>query len=208
MKRKIPKASLLLAAVVANSNDAITVQDLDGRILAWNLGAERIYGYSEAEALNMNILAIIPKNRQKEASDFLQQLKSGEVVESFESQRVAKDGRILDVWLTVTKLVDDSGNVISISTTERDITEKKQMQVKMEQTIADLQKALAGVKTLTGFLPICASCKNVRDDKGYWKQIETYIRDHTEVEFSHGICPDCAKKLYPDLVGENGIPKK
>lgn len=62
---------------------------------------------------------------------------------------------------------------------------------------ADLQKALSEVKLLSGFIPICASCKNIRDDKGYWSQIETYIQQHSEAEFSHSICPDCAKKLYP-----------
>lgn len=61
------------------------------------------------------------------------------------------------------------------------------------------EKALQEVKILSGFLPICASCKKIRDDQGYWNQIESYIRDHSEAEFSHGICPDCAKKLYPDL---------
>lgn len=61
------------------------------------------------------------------------------------------------------------------------------------------EKALREVKILSGFLPICASCKKIRDDKGYWNQIESYIRDHSEAEFSHGICPDCSKKLYPDL---------
>ncbi len=203
MKKNIPKTSLLLAAVVANSNDAITVQDIDGRILAWNLGAERIYGYSEAEALNMNILAIIPRNRQEEARAFLQRLKGGEVVESFESQRLTKDGKIIDVWLTVTRLSDDSGKTTLIATTERDITEKKAAMLKMEQTIDALQKALAEVKTLRGFLPICASCKKIRDDNGYWNQIEAYIRDHSEVEFSHGICPDCAKKLYPELLSKD-----
>ena len=69
-----------------------------------------------------------------------------------------------------------------------------------EKLIRELQEALAKVKTLTGLLPICASCKKIRDDKGYWNQIEVYIRDHSEAEFSHGICPDCMKKLYPDEV--------
>jgi hypothetical protein len=65
--------------------------------------------------------------------------------------------------------------------------------------IIELQKALEKVKTLSGFLPICASCKKIRDDKGYWNQIEAYISEHSEAEFSHGICPECAKKLYPDF---------
>jgi hypothetical protein len=67
------------------------------------------------------------------------------------------------------------------------------------EAIVMLHKALAEVKTLSGFLPICASCKNIRDDKGYWNQIEAYISEHSEAEFSHGICPECCKKLYPDF---------
>lgn len=61
------------------------------------------------------------------------------------------------------------------------------------------EEALSRLKVLSGMLPICASCKKIRDDKGYWNQIETYIRAHSEAEFSHGICPDCTKKLYPNL---------
>lgn len=69
----------------------------------------------------------------------------------------------------------------------------------MKKTIEDLQSALKRVKQLSGLLPICASCKKIRDDKGYWNQIESYIRTRSEADFSHSICPDCAKKLYPDL---------
>ena len=68
-----------------------------------------------------------------------------------------------------------------------------------ENIILDLQAALAEVMTLRGIIPICSSCKKVRDDKGYWNQIESYIRDHSEADFSHSICPECAKELYPDL---------
>lgn len=72
----------------------------------------------------------------------------------------------------------------------------------------ELEKALAEIKTLRGIIPICASCKKIRDDKGYWNQIEKYIQDHTEANFSHGICPECAKKLYPEFVDENGNIRK
>lgn len=64
----------------------------------------------------------------------------------------------------------------------------------------DLQQAESKVKVLSGFLPICASCKKIRDDAGYWTQIEAYIRNHSEAEFSHSICPECMKKLYPEFV--------
>ncbi len=65
--------------------------------------------------------------------------------------------------------------------------------------ISELQKALSEIKALSGMIPICASCKKIRDDKGYWNQIESYIKDHSEAQFSHSICPDCVKKLYPEV---------
>jgi hypothetical protein len=71
-----------------------------------------------------------------------------------------------------------------------------------ESKVEELEKALREITTLRGILPICASCKKIRDDKGYWNQIESYIRDHSEAEFSHGICPPCAENLYPDLYTE------
>ncbi|MDH3349252.1 MAG: hypothetical protein OEM02_14270 [Desulfobulbaceae bacterium] len=64
---------------------------------------------------------------------------------------------------------------------------------------SELKEALSEIKTLSGLIPICASCKKIRDDKGYWKQIEEYISYHSEAEFSHSICPDCTKRLYPKL---------
>ena len=70
-------------------------------------------------------------------------------------------------------------------------------------TTAALEDALGSVKTLTGLLPICASCKKIRDDQGYWNQIEVYVRDHSEADFSHGLCPDCERRLYPDFAGDS-----
>ena len=78
--------------------------------------------------------------------------------------------------------------------------------VELRRLNAELKEALAKVKKLSGFLPICANCKKIRDDKGYWNQIEVYIRDHSEAEFSHGICPDCVKKLYPEFDLSPGKP--
>jgi PAS domain-containing protein len=79
----------------------------------------------------------------------------------------------------------------------RDITERKGMEEEREHLILELQDALAKVKTLSGLLPICANCKRIRDDQGYWHSVEVYVREHSEASFSHGICPDCMKTLYP-----------
>ena len=71
--------------------------------------------------------------------------------------------------------------------------------MKLSNTLRELEEALKKVKTLTGLLPICASCKKIRDDQGYWQQVESYLSKHSEAEFSHGICPDCLKDLYPEI---------
>lgn len=72
------------------------------------------------------------------------------------------------------------------------------LQREREQIVADLKKALADIKTLRGFIPICSNCKSIRDDEGYWEQIEDYIAQHSEANFTHGICPTCARLLYPN----------
>lgn len=76
----------------------------------------------------------------------------------------------------------------------------RKLQQALQEKIEQLEHALSHVKTLRGLLPICASCKKIRDDDGYWQQVEVYIRDHSDAEFSHGICPDCFKVLYPEFV--------
>ncbi len=82
---------------------------------------------------------------------------------------------------------------------KKEMDERKRIEREREKLISELQMAMGEVKKLSGFLPICSSCKKIRDDEGYWNQIESYIRDHSEAEFSHSICPECVKKVYPDL---------
>ena len=77
--------------------------------------------------------------------------------------------------------------------------ERKQAEMEREKLIAELKKALDQVKTLSGMIPICASCKKVRNDGGYWQQVEDYLSKHSNVDFTHSLCPDCVKKLYPNL---------
>jgi two-component system CheB/CheR fusion protein len=110
---------LRLAVVVRDSRDAITVQDLDGRIIAWNPGAVRMYGWSEAEALTMNVHDRIPEGQRQAALDKLQQLSRAEILEPYRTQRVAKDGAVKEVTIISTALVNEAGQVYAISTTER-----------------------------------------------------------------------------------------
>jgi PAS domain S-box-containing protein len=107
------------------------------------------------------------------------------VIEFFSREVREPDGELLDM---VTDIGIKIGNFI----------ERKRNDEKREKLIHELQDALVKVKTLSGLLPICATCKKIRDDKGYWKQIEDYIADHSEAQFTHGICSDCARKIHPD----------
>jgi len=110
-----------LATVLEDSNDAVMVLDLDGNILAWNKGAHKMYGWTEAEALKMNINEFVPEDKQSELKSFIKKLAKGQPINSFKSQRKTKTGKILDIWLTGTVLLDESGRPTEIATTERDL---------------------------------------------------------------------------------------
>ncbi len=103
-------------------------------------------------------------------------------------------------WLSNKFLLRDGDGQRQIGGLSIDITERKQAEQERERLLGELREALAAVKTLKGLIPICASCKNIRDDEGYWKQIEFYLCEHSELEFTHGICPACLERLYPDFV--------
>ena len=110
---------LRLAVVVRDASDAITVQDLEGRIIAWNPGAVRIYGWSEAEALQLNVCDRIPESMRARALKIIHKLAKAIVMKPYRTQRIAKDGAVVDVWMTSTALEDEAGQMYAISTTER-----------------------------------------------------------------------------------------
>jgi len=111
------------------------------------------------------------------------------------------DGRWM--MISIDPIIDDDNNLLNVVHICRDITERKAIEVEREKMVLELRAALADVKTLSGLLPICSVCKKIRDDKGYWNQIEAYIHKHSGTQFSHGICPECAHEIYPDLSLEN-----
>ncbi len=108
-----------LAVVVRDSNDAVTMQDLEGKILAWNPGAEKLYGWRESEALGMNISEIVPEERSGEALEMVKRLAQSKKLEPFQTQRLTKNGEKVEVWITATMLVDKEGKQYAVATTER-----------------------------------------------------------------------------------------
>ena len=132
-----------MATVVRDSNDAITIQDFEGKITAWNRGAELMYGYSEEEAFITNIDLLTTPDKVEEQKDFIHRLIAGKAITSFETQRVTKDGRVLDIWMTVTKLMDDAGKPVGLATTERDITEHKRVVEEVHKLNVELEQRVA-----------------------------------------------------------------
>ena len=124
-RQKQSESLYRLATVVRDANDAITVQDFDGNIEAWNQGAVKMYGWSEVEALTLNFLELVPEDLRAENKAIYQRLFDGEKIPSYESKRLTRSGNTIDVWVTFSLLVNDINQPIGIATTERDITDRK-----------------------------------------------------------------------------------
>lgn len=133
------------------------------------------------------------------SADLERALREQGAIESKEFRVTCKDGTVRDVLISA-RVLDDMLLVSLV-----DITARKQAEAEREKLIADLQAALEEIRTLSGLLPICAECKNIRDDQGYWHRVEKYVSDRTEARFTHGICPACARKLFPG-VGQGSPP--
>jgi PAS domain S-box-containing protein len=100
---------------------------------------------------------------------------------------------------SVKPILDAGGGISSVVCISKNITERKKIEEEREGLIIKLQKALQDIRTLSGLLPICAHCKRIRDDNGYWTQIEQYIQSHSQAEFTHGVCPDCSRTFFPEV---------
>ena len=184
--------------IFESTGTATITGDENTTILMVNSEFEKLSGYSKQEIERKKSWSefVIEEDLEK-IRDFhrLRRIDPNAAPRNHEFRFINKEGEIRHIFATVAMIPGTKIGVSSFS----DITDRKLIEEERAKLIEDLQEAVAEVKTLSGLLPICASCKKIRDDKGYWTQIESYIRDHSEAEFSHGICPECAKKLYPEF---------
>jgi PAS domain S-box-containing protein len=179
--------------------DAIFILEAEGekagQIVVANQVAAEMHGYAVDELLALNIMALDTPDAAQEAPGRIQRLLKGDWIRA-EIMHRKKDGTIFPVEISAGLV--EIGNHQYILALDRDITERKRAEEEREKLILALQDALAKVKTLKGLLPICAWCKKIRNDKGYWTKVETYIGEHSDVSFTHGICPECLKKESPE----------
>lgn len=214
-QRKKAEQHLLLTQFCVNrASESIFLVDSDAKIHYVNGIACHQLGYSEKEMLAMKVFDIDPLFDSSKWAEHWKEIKERKHF-IFETVNRQNNGETFPVEIAV-NLIIHRGIEYSFAFA-RDITERKQSEAEilkyrerleelvkvrtsqLEEKNILLESTLASVKTLKGLLPICSSCKKIRDDKGYWSQVESYIYEHTGAEFSHSICPDCVNKLYPDL---------
>ena len=314
------------AAIVETSEDAIISESLDGTILSWNAGAERLYGYKAEEMVGRPLSLQGPPGQTDKMARMMKALRHGEHFEHYEISQLHKDGHPIETSVTISPVKGKGGAVVGASVIARDITRQKRAEEALRQSeerfrvalesapvvvfnqdlelrytwinspilawaeqdwmgrtdaeivggqegarltaikqevlrsgqgtraeiavtfqgethyfdlvveplrdahgtllgltcsssditptkksllereslIAKLQEALEEVKLLSGLLSICASCKRIRNEREKWEPLETYVQSHSEAKFSHGVCPDCLRKLYPDYYPASG----
>ena len=181
---------------------SVILLDATGVVRDANPSFCRNIGYTRDEILGTHV-GRFAKESSSVIQKNLKRLLAGEQLHH-EVTNVQKDGslRYYELHETAVTLPDGSRGILAVST---DITERKASEQQREKLIKELTQALAHVKTLRGLLPICGSCKKIRDDRGIWNKIETYISQHSDASFTHGLCPDCAVKTMKQ--GGIKIPK-
>jgi len=183
----------------------ITVLEPDGTIRYESPAVTRVLGYRPDELVGLGMTELVhPDDVAALAGAFARGLADPAASAVIPPQRYRcrhKSGSWVVLEGTGAVRTDDP-DVRGIVGSARDVTDRVRAETEREELIAKLQSALADVKTLSGLLPICASCKRIRDDSGYWQQIEQYVRDHTDASFSHGICPTCADRLYAGFLDD------
>jgi len=188
--------------IVENATEIIFRVDDKGLVSFANTTAERIMGYPLKELIGRPYLDFVqPEYRQTVRRFFAVQFSRKTATSYYEAPGIAKDGTV--IWFgQFVRLLIRGEKVVGLEVISRDVTERRTVEEELKKSVDQLQKALSEVRTLSGMLPICASCKKVRDDEGYWSQIEAYVETHTHAQFSHGMCPDCLKVFFPDSLSQ------
>jgi PAS domain S-box-containing protein len=190
----------LFSQAVEMAMDGIQITDLEGYIVYSNKAVKEIYGFSPDEFIGKHV------NELNAHPSFAQ----GVIIPAIkatgrwngELMVVHKDGREFPIWLSASMVMGERDQPVAMVGVIKDMTRRKEAEKERDALIAELQDALSKIKTLSGLLPICAWCKKIHDDKGYWKKVETYVEEHSDASFTHGICPECLKKVSPDTYAE------
>ena len=179
--------------LVDQSRDGIVVLDQEGKVYEANRRFAAMLGYTVEEVQR---LSVWDWDFQWSKSRLMEMLRDvDDTGDHFATVHKRKDGTLCEVEISTNGAVYQNRKLVFCVC--RDITERKRSEEERKQLIQELQTALAEVKTLRGIIPICTQCKKIRDDSGYWQRVEQYIQERSDVLFTHGICDECARNLYP-----------
>ncbi len=197
-QREAKYVQSLYEEVLESSSDSIYILDKRGNITAANREFEILLSRPSDEIIGRNIREFVHIDDHPLIDVDRQESFNGGVTRNYDLRFLQKSGNVRTA-LVREILVSKDPYETRFQIIATDITERKLAEAERERLVQELQNALAEVRTLSGLLPICASCKKIRDDRGYWTQLEGYIQAHSDAKFTHGICPDCMKELYPDF---------
>lgn len=177
----------------------IFYKDRMGRYLGCNRAFEELLGLPRARIIGNSVFEVFPEEVAPEYHERDRALMETPGKQRYESRVIPPNGgETREVVFHKSTFRDNRGKVQGIIGVVFDVSEQKKAEGERIRLIQELETALAEIKTLSGMLPICSSCKKIRDDQGYWQQLETYIETHSQALFSHSICPVCSKALYGD----------
>ena len=198
LKQELQEQREQIEATLNALPDLLFEVNCQGRILEFHSASKELLYASPQEFLDKTVKEILP---EEPAAIIMSALKraaeKGKDLGAIYSLEMEMSVKWFELSITAKKDIKAANGRFIVLV--RDITSRKQMEMEKEKLILELKEAMSKIKTLSGLLPICSSCKKIRDDKGYWNQLEAYIKAHSEADFSHSICPECAKKLYPEF---------
>ena len=210
-ERALADSEKRLADIIELLPDPTFVIDTDSRVISWNRAIEQITGIDKKEMIGKGgyayavpfygkprplLIDLVLERNQHWESEYLMLKEEDGLLIEVESFNPSMAGGERYLSSTAGRLYDAQGNIVGAIETIRDITNAKRTEQERERLIIELKEAIAQVRTLSGLLPMCTKCKKVRDDSGYWNQLETYISQHTDAHISHGLCPECMEKIY------------
>ncbi|MBI5746707.1 MAG: PAS domain-containing protein [Nitrospirae bacterium] len=197
------KSRDFLQTVIDNIADPTMVTDVNYHIILANKALKKIFDRRDPVAEHLSCFEVIhrldrpcpvvcPGSYPCPVNEVISTLMPSRVVHTLHD---SLDNEIF-MEIMVSPIFDETGEIVKIVESFRDITKYIKEEEKLEDLVFDFQNALAKARRLAGLLPICMTCKRIRSEKGDWENIEVYIRNHSEAEFTHGLCPECEKKIY------------
>ncbi len=189
-----------------NMGDIVWTLDMNFNATYVSPSVEKILGYTVEERKRQKLEEMVtPETFERIMATFIEEMERDKIAGvdtdrsiHIEVEYFHKNGSIVWMENIIKAIRDDSGSIIGMYGVSRDITGRKKAEQEKEKLIKELKDALNEIKTLSGLLPICSGCKKIRDDRGYWNYLESYIEQHSDALFSHSVCPECADRLYGD----------